>query len=232
MRHALLACTMLATPALAEEAEGDGGQATIVVTGQAVEGNSATKTATPPLHVPQPGTVIDADLFEAQGAVSIGDTLNYVAGVQPNPYGPDSRVDGAFVRGINALQFRDGMRDIFSYYASIRADPYNFSSVEVVRGPASVLFGAGSIGGLVNLNSKLPADAAAGEFSLRYGSHERKEVLADVTGPLGGGLAGRLVARYRDAGTQTDFVADDRLLLAPSLSWSPGADTRVTLLGV
>ena len=138
MRHALLACTMLATPALAEEAEGDGGQATIVVTGQAVEGNSATKTATPPLHVPQPVTVIDADLFEAQGAVSIGDTLNYVAGVQPNPYGPDSRVDGAFVRGINALQFRDGMRDIFSYYASIRADPYNFSSVEVVRGPASV----------------------------------------------------------------------------------------------
>ena len=232
MRHALLACTMLATPALAEEAEGDGGQATIVVTGQAVEGNSATKTATPPLHVPQPVTVIDADLFEAQGAVSIGDTLNYVAGVQPNPYGPDSRVDGAFVRGINALQFRDGMRDIFSYYASIRADPYNFSSVEVVRGPASVLFGAGSIGGLVNLNSKLPADAAAGEFYLRYGSHDRKEALADVTGPLGGGLAGRLVARYRDSGTQTDFVQDDRLLLAPSLSWTPGADTKVTLLGL
>ncbi|HEX8486477.1 TonB-dependent siderophore receptor [Sphingomonas sp.] len=204
----------------------------IVVTGQNISTGAATKTDTPSIQVPQPVTVIPADLYEAQGAVSISDTLNYVAGVQSNPYGPDSRVDGATIRGLNALQFRDGMRDIFSFYASIRADPYNFDSVQVLRGPSSMLFGQGSLGGLVNLNSKLPSATAAGEVAVRYGSFDRKEALFDFTGPIASGLAGRIVARVRDAGTQTDFVPDDRVMIAPSLTWSPGGDTDVTLLGL
>ena len=118
---------------VADESE----QRTIIVTGARDQGTTATKTDTPIIETPQPITVIDDELYLAQGAVSIGDTLNYVSGVTANPYGPDSRVDGALVRGINALQFRDGMRDIFSYYASIRSDPYNFDQVELVRGPAA-----------------------------------------------------------------------------------------------
>ena len=78
------------------------------------------------------------------------------------------------------VQFRDGMRDIFSFYASITADPYNFSRVEIVRGPASVLFGQGSIGGLVNLVSKSPEFETRGEISAVYGSYDRKELLGDV----------------------------------------------------
>lgn len=232
-RAMLLVYTALtAAPAFAEDDVADLDQDVILVTGQASDSGAATKTDTPPIEVPQPVTVITDDMFEAQGAVSISDTLNYVSGVQANPYGPDSRVDGAFVRGIDALQFRDGMRDVFSYYASIRADPYNFSSVDVLRGPSSVLFGAGSLGGIINLNSKRPEYAPAGEIALRYGSFDRKEILADVTGPIGGGIAGRVVARARDSGTQTDFVPDDRLMLAPSLSWAPTANTNVTLLGL
>lgn len=227
----LLACTALVSaPALA--ADEAGGADRIIVTAQSLQSGAATKTDTPALEVPQPVTVIPDEVFEAQGAISIGDTLNYVAGVQSNPYGPDSRVDGGFVRGINALQFRDGMRDVFSYYATIRADPYNFSSVQVLRGPSSVLFGAGSLGGIINLNSKLPEFMSAGEISLRYGSYDRKEVLADVTGPITDTLAGRLVARVRDSGTQTDFVPDDRILFAPSLTWAPTTNTSVTLLGL
>ncbi|WP_439533685.1 TonB-dependent siderophore receptor [Polymorphobacter sp.] len=206
--------------------------ADIIVTGQRDARTTATKTDTPAVEIPQPVTVIPADLYQAQGAISISDTLNYVAGVQSNPYGPDSRVDGATIRGLNALQFRDGMRDIFSFYASIRADPYNFSSVEVLRGPASMLFGQSSLGGLVNLNSKLPSPVTAGEISVRYGSFDRKEALLDLTGPLASGLSGRIVARLRDAGTQTDFVNDDRVMIAPSLSWAAGADTDLTLLGL
>lgn len=106
-------------------------QRDIIVTGARQKGSTATKTDTPIIETPQPITVIDDELYLAQGAVSIGDKLNYVAGVTANPYGPDSRVDGALVRGINALQFRDGMRDIFSYYASIRADPYNFDQIKL-----------------------------------------------------------------------------------------------------
>jgi iron complex outermembrane receptor protein len=231
VRLLLLSCTALsAAPALAAEDAQSGGP--IVVTAEALQGGTATKTDTPAIEVPQPVTVIPAEVFEAQGAVSIGDTLNYVAGVQANPYGPDSRVDGGFVRGVNALQFRDGMRDVFSYYASIRADPYNFDSVQVLRGPSSMLFGSGSLGGIINLDSKLPAFMESGEVSLRYGSHDRFEALGDVTGPLGGDFAGRLVARVRDSGTQTDYVPDDRVLVSPSLTWAPTMDTSVTLLGL
>jgi iron complex outermembrane receptor protein len=234
----LFACAALTcAPAFAEDAADDATTAddsrpSIVVTGDLIPSGAATKTDTPALEVPQPVTVIPAEVFEAQGAVSVSDTLNYVAGVQSNPYGPDSRIDGGFVRGINALQFRDGMRDVFSYYASIRADPYNFSSVQVLRGPSSVLFGAGSLGGIVNLNSKLPEFMAAGEVSLRYGSHDRKEALADLTGPITDTVAGRVVARVRDSDTQTDHVPDDRIMLAPSLTWQPAMDTSLTLLGL
>ncbi|MBB5710503.1 TonB-dependent siderophore receptor [Sphingomonas xinjiangensis] len=226
----LLAFTALSSaPALAQS----GAQADeVIVTGQNRTSGAATKTDTPPEQVPQPVTIISADTFEAQGAVSISDTLNYVAGVQANPYGPDSRVDGATIRGISALQFRDGMRDVFSYYASIRSDPYNFDSVQVLRGPSSVLFGQGSLGGIVNLNSKLPQFEAGGEVSLRYGSFDRKEALADLTGTITDGLAGRIVARVRDSGTQVDHVPDDRVMVAPSLTWAPGMDTSLTVLGL
>ncbi|RIV92748.1 TonB-dependent siderophore receptor [Aurantiacibacter xanthus] len=204
----------------------------IVVTGDRLQSEGATKTDVPSIQVPQPVTVIPAELYEAQGAVSISDTLNYVAGVQANPYGPDSRVDGGFVRGVNALQFRDGMRDIFSYYASIRADPYNFSQVELIRGPSSVLFGSGSLGGIINLVSKIPEFAPQGEVSVRYGSFDRVEALADLTGPLGDTMAGRIVARVRDSGTQTDNVPDDRVMISPSLTWAPSMDTELTLIGL
>lgn len=229
----LLACTAFsAAPLLAEDEAGSDADGEIVVTAESLMSTGATKTDTPAIEVPQPVTVISDEVFEAQGAISIGDTLNYVSGVQSNPYGPDTRADWGFIRGLNPLQFRDGMRDLFSYYATIRADPYNFDSVQVLRGPSSVLFGAGSLGGIINLNSKLPGFMPEGEVSLRYGSHDRKEALLDVTGPLGADFAGRVVARVRDAGTQTDFVPDDRILFAPSLTWAPTMVTSVTLLGL
>ncbi|WP_137679622.1 TonB-dependent siderophore receptor [Aurantiacibacter suaedae] len=204
----------------------------IIVTGDRLQSEGATKTAVPALEVPQPVTVIPAELYEAQGAVSISDTLNYVAGVHANPYGPDGRVDGGLVRGVQALQFRDGMRDIFSFYASIRADPYNFSQVEVIRGPSATLFGSGSLGGIINLVSKTPEFSPQGEVSVRYGSFDRVEALADVTGPIGDTVAGRVVARVRDSGTQTDYVRDDRVMISPSLTWAPSMDTELTVIGL
>jgi iron complex outermembrane recepter protein len=230
IKSLLLSVTALASaPAYSQLLERDGD---VIVTGEHRISGAATKTNTPAIEVPQPITIVPADLYEAQGAVSISDTLNYVAGVQANPFGPDSRVDGATVRGLNVLQFRDGMRDIFSYYASIRADPYNFGSVQLLRGPSSVLFGQGSLGGILNLSSKLPEFTSGGEVGVRYGSFDRKEVLADFTGPITGNLAGRIVARVRDAGTQVDHVPDDRVMIAPSLTWAPSTDTNLTLIGL
>ena len=204
----------------------------ILVTAARETSEAGTKTNTPLLETPQPISIIKDDVFLAQGALSVSDTLRYSAGVAANPYGQDSRVDGGLIRGINAAQFRDGMQDIFSYYASIRSDPYNFSQVEVVRGPASVLFGSGSIGGLVNLVSKTPSFDNAGEVSLRYGSHDRMEALGDFTGAITDNIAGRLVMRVRDSDTQTDNVQDDRIMLAPSMTWRLDDDTNLKLIGL
>ncbi len=234
-RASILCATALAAfPAMAEEVA-DAGAAdprTIIVTGAREKATAATKTDTPVVETPQPITVIDDELYLAQGAVSIADTLNYVSGVTANAYGPDGRGDFSFVRGLDPLQFRDGMRDIFSFYASIRADPYNFDQVELIRGPASVLFGQGSLGGIVNLVSKRPEFDTSGEASLRYGSFGRKETLFDVTGPISDTVAGRIVARVRDSDTQTDFVPDDRVLFSPSLTFAPTPDTELTLIGL
>jgi len=210
-------------------AEADAGTAddTIVVTGY-----TGTKTDTALAELPQPIKVITSEQYQAQGAISISDTVKYAAGVLANPYGRDTRVDGFNVRGLDALQFRDGMRDIFSYYASITSDPYNFSRVEIVRGPASVLFGQGSIGGLVNLVSKTPDFTTRGEVNLVYGSFDRKEVLGDVNLALADNLAVRFVGRARDADTYVDHVPDDRVMFAPSIRWQPTPDTDVVLTGL
>lgn len=167
------------------------------------------------------------DIMAGKTAVSVR-----TAKLRGNPYGRDTRVDGFNVRGIDALQFRDGMRDIFSYYAGITSDPYNFERVEIVRGPASVLFGQGSIGGLVNLVSKAPGFETRGEINLVYGSYDRKEVLADVNLALSDGFAIRAVGRARDADTYVDHVPDDRVMFAPSVRWQPTPDTDVVLTGL
>jgi len=194
--------------------------------------DAGTKTETPLIELPQPIKVITSEQYLSQGAISISDTVKYAAGVLANPYGRDTRVDGFNVRGLDALQFRDGMRDIFSYYASITSDPYNFSRVEIVRGPASVLFGQGSIGGLVNFVSKTPDFETRGELNLVYGSYDRKEAMGDVNIALADNLAIRAVARVRDADTYVDHVPDDRVMFAPSIRWQPTPDTDIVLTGL
>ena len=217
----------VAASADAAAAEADADEDAIVVTGY-----TGTKTDTALTELPQPVKVVTADQYEAQGAISISDTVKYAAGVLANPYGRDTRVDGFNIRGLDALQFRDGMRDIFSYYASITSDPYNFSRVEIVRGPASVLFGQGSIVGIVNLVSKTPDFDTRGEINFVYGSFDRKEVLGDVNFALADNLAVRFVGRARDAGTYVDHVPDDRVMFAPSIRWQPTPDTDIVLTGL
>ncbi len=230
-----LACMFAPQMAWAADAAADAAAAatadTIVVTANRTDSFAGTKTDTPLIQTPQPITIITEDTFRSQGAINISDTVRYAAGITANAYGRDTRVDDFVIRGISALQFRDGMRDIFSFYASIASDPYNFSRVEVVRGPASVLFGQGSIGGLVNLVSKTPGFETQGEINAVYGSYNRKELLGDVNLALSDTFAVRAVGRVRDADTYIDNVPDDRVLFAPSIRWQPTPDTDITLLG-
>lgn len=190
---------------------------------------SATKTDTPLIETPQSISVITADQMEAQGATTLRQTTAYSAGVVSSYF--DSRVDTFNARGGTITQFLDGLLRSYGTYNTARPDPYTLERIELVRGPASMLYGQGSLGGVLNLVSKRPQFEERREIQLQVGSFERKQIAVDLSGPLdaAGQWAYRLVAIKRDSGSQVDHVDDDRLVLAPSLTWQPSAATSLTL---
>jgi iron complex outermembrane receptor protein len=194
---------------------------------------ASTKTDIPLMETPQAITVVTRQQIESQGAQNLQDALNYAAGVRSDAYGLDSRADSYSVRGGYPAEYLDGLRNQLGgfYTSTARTDPYQLERVEVVRGPASMLFGQGSTGGVVNAVSKLPLDAPQREVGFGFGSFNRLQLQGDLTGPVtsDGRWLYRFVFLGRHADTQVDEVRDNRLLVAPSLRWQPGENTSLTL---
>lgn len=207
--------------------------ATGPVTGFVAERSAtATKTDTPVMETPQSITVITRDRMEAQGAQSVQQAMNYTAGVLAGQYGNDNRGDWGRFRGADFTQYQDGLLNQVGFYNNVRADVYALERIDVLRGPSAMLFGQGAVGGVLNLVSKRPQREAAREIGVQFGNHDRKQIQADLTGPLDedGKWLYRLVAVARDSGTQVDYADDNRYLIAPSLTWRPNSDTSLTLL--
>ncbi len=199
---------------------------------RATRSSTATKTDTSLAETPQAVTVVTRDQITDQGATTLQDALTYAAGVRSDAYGLDSRTDSALVRGTEATVYIDGLRQTNDWYTSgARPDPFTLERIEVLRGPAAMLYGQGSTGGVVNLVSKRPQEQFQGEVGVQYGSHNRKQIQADITGPLteDGQWLYRLIAIGRNADTQVNYVEDDRTLLAPTLTWKPNGATSLTL---
>ncbi|RQO49200.1 TonB-dependent siderophore receptor [Variovorax sp. KBW07] len=196
---------------------------------------TATKTDTPLSETPQSVTVVTRDQMVDQGAINVQDALNYAAGVRSDAYGLDARTDSVRVRGATPDTYLDGLRQSYGYYTSTtRTEPYTLERLEVLRGPSGMLFGAGTAAGVVNMVSKRPLQEAQREVGVQFGSFGRKQIQADLTGPLNadGRLSYRLVALQRKSDTQVDHVPDDRSVIAPSLTWRPNAATSLTLQGL
>lgn len=176
--------------------------------------------------------VIDVSQIRETGARSVEDALAYSAGVQAGRYGFDTRGDWAAIRGLSPAAYIDGLRGIYGFYNNVRPDLYTLERVEVLKGPSSVLYGQAELGGIVNAVSKLPKAKQHREIEAQIGSHNRKQVAADLTGPLSddGQWLYRLVALKRDSDTQVDHVSDDALVLMPSVTWQPKAGTSITAL--
>ena len=223
----------LTLPAFAAEAPAPQAQDLDRITVVAEKAAVATKTDTELSEIPQAVSVVDAELARARGADTLQDALRYTAGVTAEPYGLDPRADGFFVRGLDAQQTQDGFRRLYNYSPVPRLDVYAIDRIEVLRGPASVLYGQGTTGGLVNAVSKRPSLRDAAEMSVRFGSFDHAEVRMDMTGALNASdtLAGRLVTVARDAELPTRGLPNNRLLIAPSLTWFIGDATRLTWLG-
>jgi iron complex outermembrane receptor protein len=194
---------------------------------------SATKTDTPLAETPQSVTVITRDQLDDRGVTSVADALRYSTGVVPSAfnYGGDVFTIRGFDVGVAGL-YVDGLRAFANVFSS-SIETYGAERVEVVRGPSSVLFGQATPGGIVNVVSKRPQAEAVNEWGIEMGTPGSAQVMADVGGALtkDGSLMGRLVFLGRDGSSEYDFVQDDRLYVAPSLTWKPFAGTTLTLLG-
>ena len=235
--------TLLTAPALAaaQQQNNAGTLAPVEVgaEGPADDGyiNVDKPASTGKLDVPverQPFSIetVDRELMEDTGAKNIQDALLYAPGVYSGGFGFDTRVDSAKVRGLDPSYYVDGLRSAYGFYNSVRPNIYTLESIEVLKGPSSVLYGQAELGGIINAVSKLPKAERQGELWAQAGSFDRKQIAADITGPLSedGKLLYRLVALKRDSGTQVDYVDHDGYVFAPSLTWLPSDDTTVSLL--
>lgn len=193
-----------------------------------------TKTDTPLRETPQSISVVTADRVTDQGGLSVQETLRYVPGVFADPFGGDARGDYTFIRGQEPSRYLDGMQGSrLSQVLEWRRDPYALERVEVLRGPSSVLYGGASTGGVLNEVSKRPQAESRNEIGVQYGSFDRKQLQMDSTGKLtkDGEFLYRFVGVLRDSNSQTDYVPNDRILIAPSLTWRPTNDISWTVLG-
>ncbi|MEH3085729.1 MAG: TonB-dependent siderophore receptor [Xylophilus ampelinus] len=197
---------------------------------------TATKTDTPLLETPQSLSIVTADRMEAQGALTLKDAIGYTPGVGIAPYGADSRYDWITLRGFDAyspgfyldgLPLRNG-----SNFGIWKTENYGAERIEVLRGPASALYGQGNPGGVVNVVSKRPAAEPVRELQVQLGNHRRRQVAADFSGALNddGTLLYRLTGVLRDAELPAGRMPDDYHYLAPSLTWKPDTGTSFTLL--
>jgi catecholate siderophore receptor len=186
---------------------------------------SATKTLTPLSDVPQSVSVIDREQVRDRMLTSIGDLVNYVPGVTAIQ-GENNR-DQLVIRGnsTSADFFLNGVRDDVQYYR----DLYNLESVEVLKGPNSLAFGRGGAGGVVNRVTKEAGPAPLYEISLDGGSFGAKRVAIDFDQPLSGVLAFRLNGVYENSGSFRDYVNLRRWGINPTISYTPGANTKIAV---
>lgn len=216
-------------PAVTVEANADQNAETGYVAKSALAG---TKTDTEIIENPQSVTVITEKQIAEQGGQTLQEIVRYSAGVTAEAYGLDNRGDWLFIRGTEHTEYRDGLRVQSQTFDMPRPNAYALERVEILRGPSSVLYGASTVGGQVNLVSKRPQAETKREINLQYGSYDHKQVGIDLTGPLNeeGSVLYRLVAMGNDSGTQVDFTDMSKWFIAPSLTFIPSENTSLTLL--
>ncbi|MEH6951759.1 TonB-dependent siderophore receptor [Nitrobacter sp. NHB1] len=195
---------------------------------------SATKTDTPILETPQSISVVTQDQIAAQGVQSVNDALRYTPGVSLESFGANTFFDFLKLRGFDAPRYLDGLRlpNDSTTFAVPRIETYGLERLEVLKGPSSGLYGQSDPGGLINMVSKRPTAVPHYSVEGTFGSFERFQGAFDIGGPVdkNGEFLYRLVGLARDSNTQTDFMTDDKIFFAPSLTWRPTTDTSLTIL--
>jgi iron complex outermembrane recepter protein len=197
----------------------------------------ALKTPTPLLETPQAVTVVSEELIQDQDAVKLEEILRNVAGISAGGY--YGSYDQFRIRGFDASYktYWDGLRGDNGTAPEL----FGMERVEVIKGPASALYGNGPLGGLVNLVSKRPGHDPSLEIGTRAGSFNTYEGTIDANSALytpgsagadgESGVFGRIVGLYRQSDTFINHSEVERLYIAPSVLFQFSEDTKLTLLG-
>jgi iron complex outermembrane receptor protein len=209
------------------------GRVTTAVTVEATAGKAtATRLPVPDADVPAQVSTIPSELIRQQGVNSIGDALKNASGVQSiRWYGVYEQytVRGFFDAdrdGFNVVLL-DGMRRGGNRYGT---QANNVDAVEVLKGPSSILYGRGAVGGSINIIRKKPQVVRSGEVLYRGGRFNTHQVALGNTGPVGN--SNRLLYRVDTSFEASDGwrnAGADRFNVAPSLTWLVNDRSRLTL---
>ncbi len=163
--------------------------------------------------------------MDDRGVQSLAEAIEYSAGVSAAPYGQDARFEQFMIRGFDEnLQgiYRDGMKMPTAGFAGFRQETYGLERVDILRGPTSTLYGLNNPGGL----SICVEDARGGRAVRRalgsYGSFDSAQLGFDINGAgiPGTNVTYRLTGLVREGQTQVDYVDDNRVYIAPAVTWT------------
>lgn len=247
-----LAPLMMSGIALAQE-----GNATqlerIVVEGGNAAGASATgpvdgyvakatatgsKTAMPLNEIPQSVSVVGREELDDRAVVNkVDEALRYTPGVLSAPFGTDPDTDWFYIRGFDAAQtglFLDGL-PLFSFgFGNFQVDPFMLERVEVLKGPASVLYGGSNPGGIINLISKRPLDEPLYYTEVGINSNGNAFTGFDVNDKLNddGTVRYRLTGKVAGGDNYSDYSEDLRGFILPQVTYAPDDATSLTVFGL
>ncbi|WP_428944025.1 ferrichrome porin FhuA [Pantoea sp. FN060301] len=218
--------------AVAPEQESAWGPAPTIAAKRSATG---TKTDTPIEKNPQSVSVVTQEEMALHQVSSVKSAFNYAPGVLTGNRGSSDVIDALSIRGFsetNTNQYLDGLKLQGDNYSEFAIDPYFLERAELLRGPASVLYGKSNPGGVVVLVSKRPTAETLREVQFQMGTDNLFSTGFDFGGAIDddGVYSYRLTGIARDQDAQQDMQKEKRYTIAPSFSWQPDANTNFTLL--
>lgn len=175
-------------------------------------------------EIPQTVTVFDTQLMQTVRAAEIQDMVRFVPSATTNVPDLSVAAESFFIRGFQASYTVNGMATAFD---STTLELANVESIEVLMGPASVLYGSMEPGGVINVVTKTPRSDFHLGGSVELGSFERQRYAVDVGGPLSDRLRWRVNSAYSNEDSFIDDWQQERVVVAPSIAYDITDATRL-----
>ncbi|GBU13864.1 ferrichrome outer membrane transporter [Enterobacterales bacterium] len=196
---------------------------------------SATKTDTPIVKTPQSISVVTREEMDTHQPQSVKEALGYTPGITVATRGSSNTYDAVKIRGfgsVNQNNYLDGLKLQGDFYNEVIIDPYMLERVELMRGPASVLYGKSSPGGIISMVSKRPTTEPLKEVQFKMGTDNLFQTGFDFSDALDddGVYSYRLTGVARSNDSQQDMAKEKNYAIAPSFTWRPDDKTNFTFL--